>query len=149
MAYGTIMYDLGDNIAMITLNRPEKLNAFTGQMMEELIDAFDRADADDNVRAVIVTGAGRGIRGVGRCRRRRRARRANASAVSPSVPGARAKGFSAVGSVKRSKGSSFFPKRALRASVALRPAASAIAVWADKQYWHSFSCPIAKARISR
>jgi enoyl-CoA hydratase/carnithine racemase len=61
MAYGTIIYDLGDNIATITLNRPEKLNAFTGQMMEELIDAFDRVDADDNVRAVIVTGAGRGF----------------------------------------------------------------------------------------
>jgi enoyl-CoA hydratase/carnithine racemase len=59
MAYETILYDLGDNIVTITLNRPEKLNAFTGQMMEELIDAFDRADADDNVRAIIVTGAGR------------------------------------------------------------------------------------------
>jgi len=43
----------------VTLNRPEKLNAFTGRMMYELIDAFDRADADDAVRAVIVTGAGR------------------------------------------------------------------------------------------
>src|SRR5262249_24779833 len=43
----------------ITLNRPEKLNAFTGTMLAEMIDAFDRADADDAVRAIIVTGAGR------------------------------------------------------------------------------------------
>ena len=45
----------------ITLNRPERLNAFTGQMRAEMIDAFDRADADDDVRAIIVTGAGRGF----------------------------------------------------------------------------------------
>src|ERR1700730_7006048 len=59
MAYEQIIYDVADNIATITLNRPEKLNAFTGIMMNEMIDAFDKADADDNVRAVIVTGAGR------------------------------------------------------------------------------------------
>jgi enoyl-CoA hydratase/carnithine racemase len=59
MAYETIIYDVAENILTITLNRPEKLNAFTGQMMQEMIDAFDRADADDNVRAIIVTGAGR------------------------------------------------------------------------------------------
>jgi enoyl-CoA hydratase/carnithine racemase len=61
MAYEQILYDVADNILTITLNRPEKLNAFTGQMMNEMIDAFDRADADDNVRAIIVTGAGRGF----------------------------------------------------------------------------------------
>jgi enoyl-CoA hydratase/carnithine racemase len=43
------------------LNRPDKLNAFTGQMMQELIDAMDAADADDEVRAIIFTGAGRGF----------------------------------------------------------------------------------------
>jgi enoyl-CoA hydratase/carnithine racemase len=59
MAYGQIIYEVADNIATITLNRPEKLNAFTGIMMNEMIDAFDKADADDNVRAIIVTGAGR------------------------------------------------------------------------------------------
>src|SRR5216684_8286901 len=59
MAYEQIIYEVAENIATITLNRPEKLNAFTGQMMQEMIDAFDRADADDNVRAIIVTGAGR------------------------------------------------------------------------------------------
>ena len=61
MAYEQILYDVSDNILTITLNRPEKLNAFTGQMMNEMIDAFDRADADDNIRAIIVTGAGRGF----------------------------------------------------------------------------------------
>lgn len=59
MAYETIKYEVADNILTLTLNRPDKLNAFTGQMMFEMIDAFDKADADDNVRAVIVTGEGR------------------------------------------------------------------------------------------
>src|SRR5690349_8044792 len=59
MAYGTILYELSEHILTITLNRPEKLNAFTGEMALELLDAFDRADADDEVRAIIVTGAGR------------------------------------------------------------------------------------------
>lgn len=61
MAYETILYDVADGILTITLNRPEKLNAFTAQMMSEMIDAFDRSDADDGIRAVIVTGAGRGF----------------------------------------------------------------------------------------
>ncbi|MDO8423391.1 MAG: crotonase/enoyl-CoA hydratase family protein [Parvibaculum sp.] len=59
MAYSTIKYDVSENILTITLSRPEKLNAFTGEMMAEMIDAFDRADADDDVRAIIVTGEGR------------------------------------------------------------------------------------------
>ncbi|MCB1647249.1 MAG: crotonase/enoyl-CoA hydratase family protein [Pseudomonadales bacterium] len=59
MSYEQILYDVEDNILTITLNRPEKLNAFTGIMMQEMIDALDRADADDNVKAIIVTGAGR------------------------------------------------------------------------------------------
>ncbi len=54
-----IVYAVEDGVATITLNRPEKLNAFTNTMRLELIAAFDRADADDAVRAVIVTGAGR------------------------------------------------------------------------------------------
>ena len=61
MEYTQIIYDVGDHIATITLNRPAQLNAFTNTMMRELIDAFDRVDADDDVRAVIVTGAGRGF----------------------------------------------------------------------------------------
>jgi enoyl-CoA hydratase/carnithine racemase len=59
--YTEIEYDSSDHIATITLNRPEKLNAFTGTMMNEVIDALDHTDADDDVRAVIVTGAGRGF----------------------------------------------------------------------------------------
>jgi enoyl-CoA hydratase/carnithine racemase len=56
--YTQILYEVEDNIATITLHRPEKMNAFTGTMMIEMIDAFDRIDADDAVRAVIVTGHG-------------------------------------------------------------------------------------------
>ncbi len=54
-----IRYEVDGPAAIITLNRPEHLNAFTGTMMNEMIEAFDLADADDAVRAVIVTGAGR------------------------------------------------------------------------------------------
>ncbi|MFK7843103.1 MAG: crotonase/enoyl-CoA hydratase family protein [Sphingorhabdus sp.] len=56
--YTQILYDVADNIATITINRPEKMNAFTGTMIKEMTDAFDRIDADDDVRAVVVTGAG-------------------------------------------------------------------------------------------
>ena len=59
MAYQEIIYEVSEQIATITLNRPEKLNAFTNRMLKEIISAFDESDADDNVRAVIVTGAGR------------------------------------------------------------------------------------------
>ncbi|MCX6532215.1 MAG: enoyl-CoA hydratase-related protein, partial [Actinobacteria bacterium] len=54
-----IGYSVSDHIATITLNRPEKLNAFTNTMLHEIISAFDLTDANDDVRAVIVTGAGR------------------------------------------------------------------------------------------
>jgi enoyl-CoA hydratase/carnithine racemase len=56
-----ITTDLADRVLTITLNRPDRLNAWTATMSRELIEAFDRADADDEVRAVIVTGAGRGF----------------------------------------------------------------------------------------
>jgi len=59
MEFENIKYELNDRVLMITLNRPEKLNAFKGSMMDELIEAFNQADGDDEVRAVIVTGAGR------------------------------------------------------------------------------------------
>lgn len=55
----TLYIEIDEQIATITLNRPDKLNAFTGQMMHDLIAAFDATDANDDVRAVIVTGAGR------------------------------------------------------------------------------------------
>ncbi|MEZ5557208.1 MAG: crotonase/enoyl-CoA hydratase family protein [Pseudomonadales bacterium] len=61
MSYNTILYDVDDGILTLTLNRPERLNAFNREMLREMIDAFDRADADDAVRAIIVTGAGRGF----------------------------------------------------------------------------------------
>jgi enoyl-CoA hydratase/carnithine racemase len=59
MTYEQILYSVEDRVLTLTLNRPERLNAFTGQMCRELLDAFDRADADDAVRAVVVTGAGK------------------------------------------------------------------------------------------
>src|SRR5205823_10012112 len=61
MAYETIKYEVAEQILTITLNRPDKLNAFNAAMQRELIEAFDAADKDDNVRAIIVTGAGRGF----------------------------------------------------------------------------------------
>ena len=60
-SYEAIRYDLEDGVLTITLNRPERLNAFNGQMWAEMMDAFDRADADDDIRAIIVTGEGRGF----------------------------------------------------------------------------------------
>ncbi len=59
MEFQDITYDVSDGIATITLHRPDKMNAFTGRMMHEIISALDHTDADDNVKAVIFTGAGR------------------------------------------------------------------------------------------
>ncbi len=56
-----ITTEVADSVLTITLNRPERLNAWTAQMGREMREAFDRADADDEVRAIIVTGAGRGF----------------------------------------------------------------------------------------
>jgi len=61
MDYEHIRTDLQDRVLTITLNRPDRLNAFTPTMKDELIAAFDEADADDEARAVIVTGEGRGF----------------------------------------------------------------------------------------
>jgi enoyl-CoA hydratase/carnithine racemase len=61
MTYETITYEVAEHILTITLNRPDKLNAFNAIMQRELIAAFDAADQDDDVRAIIVTGAGRGF----------------------------------------------------------------------------------------
>src|SRR3954462_9375699 len=61
MEYEQIRYELAENILTLTMNRPDRLNAWTPTMLRELLDAFDRADADDDVRVVIVTGAGRGF----------------------------------------------------------------------------------------
>src|SRR3954469_5481851 len=61
MDFSEIRYEVADSVLTITLNRPDRLNAFTQTMARELIEAFDAADADDDVRAVIVTGEGRGF----------------------------------------------------------------------------------------
>jgi enoyl-CoA hydratase/carnithine racemase len=58
-SFETITYEVEDHILTITLNRPDRMNAFTHLMQNELIAAFDAADADDDIRAIIVTGAGR------------------------------------------------------------------------------------------
>ncbi len=59
MDFEDIRLGIADGIATITLHRPDKMNAFTGRMMHEMIAAFDTTDADDDVRAVIVTGSGK------------------------------------------------------------------------------------------
>ena len=64
MSFETLLTAVDAGVMTITLNRPEKLNAFTGTMMAELIAAFDEADADDAVRAVVVTGMERLAEGV-------------------------------------------------------------------------------------
>ena len=59
MDYKNILLEQRDNIAVLSLNRPNKLNAFTFSMMEEMIDALDALDADNNIHALIITGKGR------------------------------------------------------------------------------------------
>jgi enoyl-CoA hydratase/carnithine racemase len=61
MTYETIRYELDGPVLTIRLHRPDRLNAFTGEMAEELIDAFGQANADDAVRAIVMTGEGRGF----------------------------------------------------------------------------------------
>jgi enoyl-CoA hydratase/carnithine racemase len=60
-ALETLLYSVDDGVATITLNRPDKLNAFTTRMRDEMVAVFDETDSDDAVRAVIITGAGRGF----------------------------------------------------------------------------------------
>lgn len=59
MGYRNLAYDVEDGLLTLTLNRPDRLNAVDHEMIGEYVDALDRADADDSIRAVIVTGAGR------------------------------------------------------------------------------------------
>ena len=61
MAYETVLYDVADRVCTITLNRPEKLNAWTRQMHLDLREAMQKAGGDESVRAIILTGAGRGF----------------------------------------------------------------------------------------
>jgi enoyl-CoA hydratase/carnithine racemase len=61
MTYEQIQYAIADNVALITLNRPDKLNAWTPQMSTEQADAIERANADASIGAIVMTGAGRGF----------------------------------------------------------------------------------------
>jgi len=61
MTYRDLLYDLSDNIATVTLNRPERLNAISGGMLASFSEAFREADHDRGVRVIILTGAGRGF----------------------------------------------------------------------------------------
>lgn len=61
MAYEAILYEVDEHVATITLNKPERLNAFDDEMLEEWADALHQADRDPEVRAIIITGAGRGF----------------------------------------------------------------------------------------
>ena len=59
MNYNTLKYEVSEFILTLTLNRPDALNSFTVEMAHELIHAFNRASEDDEVRAIVVTGAGK------------------------------------------------------------------------------------------
>lgn len=59
MSYATIRYEVDDGLLRLTLDRPDRLNAFTVEMCDELVDAYGRASGDDAVKAILVTGAGR------------------------------------------------------------------------------------------
>ncbi|HET9201056.1 MAG TPA: enoyl-CoA hydratase-related protein, partial [Dehalococcoidia bacterium] len=61
MDYKDIIYDVDETVAVITLNRPDRLNAWTDRMNEEYRDALQRADDDGSVKSVILTGAGLGF----------------------------------------------------------------------------------------
>jgi enoyl-CoA hydratase/carnithine racemase len=61
MEYRDLLYDVSDNIATVTLNRPDRLNAISGGMLASFSEAFREADRDRNVRAIILTGAGKGF----------------------------------------------------------------------------------------
>ncbi|MFV0643545.1 MAG: crotonase/enoyl-CoA hydratase family protein [Sphingomonadaceae bacterium] len=63
MSFETILYDVNDRVATLTLNRPDKFNAMNPLMQKEIEDALDLADQDDAVRALIITGAGKGFCG--------------------------------------------------------------------------------------
>ena len=59
--FQTLLYEVSDHILTLTMNRPERLNAFNSRMQKEFLEALDHADADDEIRVVIVTGQGRGF----------------------------------------------------------------------------------------
>ena len=58
MAYKTILFEERDSLAIVHLNRPDKLNAFNQQMLHDLLDVLDTVDKKDNIKALIITGSG-------------------------------------------------------------------------------------------
>ena len=63
MAYQTILFERNEGVGMVTLNRPDQLNAFTPQMLQELMDVFKGMERDPDVRAILITGAGKAFCG--------------------------------------------------------------------------------------
>ena len=63
MSDATVLLTVADGVAVITLNRPEKLNAFAGDMRERLVEALDRVAANRDVRVLVITGAGKASAG--------------------------------------------------------------------------------------
>ena len=61
MSENTVLYEVQGGVAKVTLNRPQALNSFTRQMHHDLWAALDQAEADANIRALVITGAGRGF----------------------------------------------------------------------------------------
>ena len=57
MAYDTLLTEVEGGVALITLNRPEALNAFNNQLMDELTDALDKFDRDDSIGCIVITGS--------------------------------------------------------------------------------------------
>lgn len=109
--YETVRAEVADRILTVTLNRPEKLNAFNPRMMSDLLDVLDAADADDDVRVIVVTGAGRGF-----CAGADVSSGGRRSTIAGRGPGT---GTPAAGS---RCGSSPAPSRSSRRSTAPRPA---------------------------
>lgn len=70
MAYEHILYEVSDRIATITLNRPDRMNAWTPVMERDVRDAMEASSADDNVRVIVLTGAGGASRASWRSGRR-------------------------------------------------------------------------------
>lgn len=97
--FSQILYESADRVATLTLHRPDRLNAFTTTMARELVAAFDAADADDDVRVVLMTGAGRAF-----CAGADLGRGASTFDATDPVRAAERAGFETIGGVPRDGG---------------------------------------------